>query len=155
MTPFKVYIHLILNTVFLPEWSTAVFLFCLVKVDHETLVCPEQLICLLLFRKNTSGHTNSLVFQHFCVFEPFPTMTVWFWDPTFHTEDNWGTYMQPLQKVQTLSDAPVGKFEELFSKTMPKNAKFKKNEFVMPFCCVLNLFTAPSMFHAKSLYFLV
>ncbi len=25
----------------------------------------------------------------------------------------------------------------------------------MPFCCVLNLFTAPSMFHAKSLYFLV
>ncbi len=35
------------------------------------------------------------------------------------------------------------------------NAKFKKNEFVMPFCCVLNLFTAPSMFHAKSLYFLV
>ncbi len=35
------------------------------------------------------------------------------------------------------------------------NAKLKKNEFVMPFCCVLNLFTAPSMFHAKSLYFLV
>ncbi len=35
------------------------------------------------------------------------------------------------------------------------NTKFKKNEFVMPFCCVLNLFTAPSMFHAKSLYFLV
>ncbi len=35
------------------------------------------------------------------------------------------------------------------------NAKFFKNEFVMPFCCVLNLFTAPSMFHAKSLYFLV
>ncbi len=31
----------------------------------------------------------------------------------------------------------------------------KKNEFVMPFCGVLNLFTAPSVFHAKSLYFLV
>ncbi len=31
----------------------------------------------------------------------------------------------------------------------------KINEFVMPFSCVLNLFTAPSMFHAKSLYFLV
>ncbi len=30
-----------------------------------------------------------------------------------------------------------------------------KRQFVMPFCCVLNLFTAPSMFHAKSLYFLV
>ncbi len=34
------------------------------------------------------------------------------------------------------------------------NAKIK-NEFVMPFCCVLNLFTAPSILHAKSLYFLV
>ncbi len=45
-------------------------------------------------------------------------------------------------------------YEELFSKTLI-NAKLKKNEFVMPFCCVLNLFTAPSMFHAKSLYFLV
>ncbi len=24
-------------------------------------------------------------------------MTVWFWDPFFHTEDNWGTHMQLLQ----------------------------------------------------------
>ncbi len=40
--------------------------------------------------------------------------------------------------------------------SFPKRDKrhIKKNEFVMPFCCVLNLFTAPSMFHAKSLYFL-
>ncbi len=34
----------------LPEWSTAV-LFCLVIVVHESLVCPEQLNCLLFFRK--------------------------------------------------------------------------------------------------------
>ncbi len=41
--------------------------------------------------------------------------------------------------------------------SFPKRDKRQKkqNEFVMPFCCVLNLFTAPSMFHAKSLYFLV
>ncbi len=45
----------------------------------------------------------------FCVFEPFPTMTVWFWDPSFHTEENWGTHMQLLQKIQTLTDAPEGK----------------------------------------------
>ncbi len=38
--------------------------------------------------------------------------------------------------------------------SFPKRDK-RQNEFVMPFCCVLNLFTAPSMFHAKSLYFLV
>ncbi len=50
----KVYIHLILNTVLLPEWSTARFYFCcfcFVIVVHESLVCPEQLNCLLFFRK--------------------------------------------------------------------------------------------------------
>ncbi len=36
-------------------------------------------------------------------------MTVWFWDPSFHTEDNWGIHMQLLQKIQTLTDAPEGK----------------------------------------------
>ncbi len=36
----KVYIHLILNTVLLPEWSTAVF-FCLVIAVHESLSCPQ------------------------------------------------------------------------------------------------------------------
>ncbi len=46
----KVYICLILNTVLLAEWSTAVFV-CLVIVVHESLVCPEQLNCLLFFRK--------------------------------------------------------------------------------------------------------
>ncbi len=57
--------------------------FCLFKVIvvHESLVCPEQFNCLLFFIKNPSGPTNSLVFQYFCLFEPFPTMTVWFWDP--------------------------------------------------------------------------
>ncbi len=34
----------------LPEWSPAVF-FCLVIVVHESLVCPDQLNCLLFFRK--------------------------------------------------------------------------------------------------------
>ncbi len=41
---------LILNAVLLPEWSPAVF-FCSVIVVHESLVCPEQLNCLLFFRK--------------------------------------------------------------------------------------------------------
>ncbi len=35
----------------LSELSTAVFFFCLVIVVHESLVCPEQLNCLLFFRK--------------------------------------------------------------------------------------------------------
>ncbi len=62
-----------------------------------------------LLQKYPSAFTNYLVFQHFCVFEPFPTLTVWFWDPSFHSEDNRGTHMQLLQKIQTLTDAPEEK----------------------------------------------
>ncbi len=70
----KVYIRVLFNTVLFPERSTAVCV-CLVIVVHESLVCPEQLKSASL-HKNTSAHTNPLVFQHFCVFEPFPTMTL-------------------------------------------------------------------------------
>ncbi len=44
---------MICNTLFLPEWSTAVFfvLICLVIVVYESLVCPEQLNSLVFFRK--------------------------------------------------------------------------------------------------------
>ncbi len=31
------------------------------------------------------------------------------WDPSFHTEDNWGTHLQQLQKIKPLTDAPEGK----------------------------------------------
>ncbi len=78
----KVYIRLILNTVLLPEWSTAVFFLfsdsCSWVPCLSWTVKPSAVL-----QKNYSGPTNSLVFQHFCVFEPFPTMTVWFWDPSF------------------------------------------------------------------------
>ncbi len=46
----KVYTPLILNTVLLSEWSSAVFI-SLVIVVHESLVCAEQINCLLFFRK--------------------------------------------------------------------------------------------------------
>ncbi len=74
----KVYICLILNTVLLPEWSTAVF-FCLVIVVHESLVCPEQLNCLLFFRKVLQVLHILWFFSIFCAFEPFPTMTFQPW----------------------------------------------------------------------------
>ncbi len=45
-----------------------------------------------VLQKNPSGPTNSVFFSIFCVFEPFSTMTVWFWDPSSHTEDNWRTH---------------------------------------------------------------
>ncbi len=50
MTRSKVYTPLILNTVLLSEWSSAVFI-SLVIVVHESLVCPEHLNCLLFFGK--------------------------------------------------------------------------------------------------------
>ncbi len=36
-------------------------------------------------------------------------MIVWFWDPSFHIDDNSGTHLQLLQKAQTLTEAPEGK----------------------------------------------
>ncbi len=103
----KVYTHLILNPVLFPEWSTAV---CVFSDSCSWVPCLSWTVKLsAVLQKNPSGLTNSLVFQHFCVFEPFPTMTVWFWDPSFHTDDNWGTHMQLLQKIQTLTDDPEGK----------------------------------------------
>ncbi len=68
---------------------------CLAIVVHEYLVCN----CMLFFKKkNPSGPTNSLLILAFCVFEPFPTMTVWFWDRSLPTEENWGTHLQLLKK---------------------------------------------------------
>ncbi len=61
------------------EWSTDVFL-CLVIVVHESLVCPEQLNCLLFFWKILRS-PNSLVFQHFCVLNPFQQ---WLYDFEIH-----------------------------------------------------------------------
>jgi len=70
MTRSKVYMRkLILNTVLLPDWATAVFL-CLVIVVHESLVCPEQLNCLLFFRKILHLPQFLGVSSIFCVFEP-------------------------------------------------------------------------------------
>ncbi len=113
--------RLILNTVLFPEWSTAVF-FCLVIVVHESLVCPEQLNRLLFFRKilqvpQILWYSSIFVYLN-------PTMTVWSRDLSFHTEDNWGTHMQLLKKIQTLTDAPevktilsllLNQFNESFS----------------------------------------
>jgi len=40
-------------------------------------------------------------------------VTEWFWDPSFHTEDNWGTQTQLLKKVQTFTDALEKKHDAL------------------------------------------
>ncbi len=80
----------------LPGWSTTVFF---VMVVHESLVCSEQLNWALFFRKIFHVLQILQFSSIFCIFEPFPTVTVWFWDPSFHTEDNWGTQTQLLKKI--------------------------------------------------------
>ncbi len=59
-------------------------------VVHESLVCLEQLNCLLFFRKILQ--VPQILWFSFSYVKQwlFLTMTVWFWDPSFHTEDNWG-----------------------------------------------------------------
>ncbi len=62
----------------LSEWSSAV---CLFSDSCSWVSCLSWTVKLsAVLWKNHSAPTNSLVFQHFCVFEPFPTMTVWCWD---------------------------------------------------------------------------
>ncbi len=106
MTPFKSYIRLSRNAVLLPEWPTAVF-FCLVIVVHESLVCPEHLNCLLFFRKILQVPPILWFFNIFVYLNPFQQ---WLYvNPCFHTDDNWRTHLQLLQKIQTLTDASEGK----------------------------------------------
>ncbi len=84
----------------LPGWSTTVVLFC----DGCSWV--PCLFWALFFRKVLQLLQILQFYSIFCIFEPFPAVTVWFWDPSFHTEDNWGTQTQLLKKVQTFTDAP-------------------------------------------------
>ena len=92
--------------VWLPGWSTTVCLFCDGCSRVSCLFWAVKLSSVL--QKNPPAPADSSVFKHFCIFEPFPAVTVWFWDSSFHTEDNWGTQTQLLKKVQTFTDAPEG-----------------------------------------------
>ncbi len=71
----------------------------MMHVLYESLVCSEQLNWALFFKKNPLCPAKYSVFQHILHFEPFPAVTVWFWDPYFNTEDNWGPQTQLLKKV--------------------------------------------------------
>ncbi len=82
--------------------------FYILWVVHESLVGPEQLNCLLFFRRIPQLRHILWFSSIFCIFEPFPKVTVWFWGPYLHTEDNWGTQTQLLQKMETFTDAQEG-----------------------------------------------
>ncbi len=69
-----------LDSVLLPEWSTAVC-FCLVIVVHESLVCPEQLNCLLFFRKILQVPTIIWFSRNFVCLNPFQQ---WLYDFEIH-----------------------------------------------------------------------
>ncbi len=102
----KVYIHLFLNTVLLPEWPSAVlciYTFILFSDSYSWVPCLSWTACCS--SQNPLGPKNYLVFQHFCVFKFFSTMSVWFWGPSFNTEDNCWTHMQLLQMFPMRTDA--------------------------------------------------
>ncbi len=75
-------------------------------VINESLVCSEQLNWTLFFRKIL--HVLQILQISSIIFEPFPVVTVLFWDPSFHTEDNWVIQTQLLKKVKTFTDAANG-----------------------------------------------
>ncbi len=93
-----------LYCVWLPGWSRTVLLFSVGCSWVPCLFWTVELSTVL--QTNPPRSVDSAVFQHLCIFEPFPAVTVWFWDPSFHTEDNWWTQTQLLKKVQTFTDAP-------------------------------------------------
>ncbi len=77
-------------------------------VVHESLVCPEQLNCLLFFRKIIQL-PQILWFSSIFVYLNLSNNDRMILRSIFSHEDNWGTHMQLLQKIQTLTDAPEGK----------------------------------------------
>ncbi len=81
------------------SWMIHNFLFCVVIVVHESLVGPEQFNCLPFFREILQLLHILWFSSIFCIFEPFLTVTVWYWDPSFQTEGNWGTQTQLLQTI--------------------------------------------------------
>jgi len=64
-------------------WSMPVC-FCDV---YEFLVCPEQLNSPTFFRKILQVPQILRFSSIFCIFEPFTALTVWFWDPSFHSHE--------------------------------------------------------------------
>ncbi len=99
------------KTQWLPGWSTTVS--CFVMVVHESLVCSEQLNGALFFRKILHVLQILQFSSIFCIFEPFPAVTVWFWDPSYHTEDNWGTQTQLFKRVSNIHWCSRRKYDAL------------------------------------------
>ncbi len=96
------------------EYTSFVYFVLCWKLSHTSfikfmsLVCPEQLNCLLFFRKILQVPQILWFSSIFVYLNPFQQW-LWFWDPSFLSEDKSGTQLQLLQKIQTLTDAPEGK----------------------------------------------
>ncbi len=86
--------------------------FCFVVVRESLcLFCSVKLSTVL--QKNPPFLQNLQFSSIFCIFEPFPAVTVWFWDPSFDTEDNWGTQTQLLTKGSNVHWCSLRKYDVL------------------------------------------
>ncbi len=94
-----VYICLIPNTVHMIHHCFKFFvMFLFIFLWWLFLVCPEQLNCPLFFQKILRILQILWFSSIFCISEPLQVETVWCWEPSFHTDDNWGTHSQQLHK---------------------------------------------------------
>ncbi len=102
----NVYITLNLNTVCCFLSDPRLFLFCDSCSWVPCLSWAVQLPAVL--QTNPPAPAHSLFSSIFCICELFPTVTVWFWDPSFPSEDNWRNDTQLLQKVKIFTHAREG-----------------------------------------------
>ncbi len=71
----------IFSCVSFPGWLWSMMIH--VIVVHESLVGPKQFYCLLFFRRSLQLLHILWFYNLFYIFQPFPTVIVWFWDPSF------------------------------------------------------------------------
>ncbi len=103
----KVCAPLVLNTVCGYLDDPRLFLFC------GCSWIPLLVTLSTVLQKNPPFLRNLQFYSIFCIFEPFPAVTVWFWDPSFDTEDNWGTQTQLLTKGSNVHWCSLRKYDVL------------------------------------------
>ncbi len=81
---------------------------CLFSDSCSWVPCLSWTVKLSAVLQKNPSAPHSLVFQHFCIWT-LSNNDCMILRSIFHTEDDWGTHMQLLQKIQTLTDAPKEK----------------------------------------------
>ncbi len=99
--------------------------------------CLFRTVKLSTVLQNNPPWPRNLQFSSiFCIFEPFPAVTVWFWDPSSHTEDDWGT-QTTIKKRSNIHRCSRKKPDALRDGRMSKFFLFCRNIIFFPFITAL------------------